>query len=233
MTEPEPHEFDALRDRYDDEITKSIEFAGQEHDFYLRIKANHLVDLTCKTFGSENKIKALDVGCGNGSMHGLMKNDHLDLYGCDPASTVVEKARQLNPWANYTASDGETLPYSDNYFDIAFAVCVMHHVPPQNWTAFLTEMQRVVRPGGLLAIYEHNPFNPLTQYIVKSCPIDEHAVLLKSRQLKKLQKEVKLKNIRNEYIIFFPFKHKMFRLFERGLTWLPLGAQYVTYAKVA
>jgi ubiquinone/menaquinone biosynthesis C-methylase UbiE len=89
----------------------------------------------------------------------------LRLTGIDVASTVVEEARAANPGVTYHDYDGDRLPYPDQSFDAAYTIAVMHHVPPPQWPAFLQEMRRVVRPGGLIVIFEHNPINPLTPHL--------------------------------------------------------------------
>jgi hypothetical protein len=43
----------------------------------------------------------------------------------------------------------------------------------------IAEMARVTRPGGMVAIIEHNPLNPVTRHIVSRCPFDRDAVLLR------------------------------------------------------
>src|SRR5262249_59211928 len=100
---------------------------------------------------------------------------------------MVERATERNPWAIYSAYDtGEPLPYDEGSFDVAFAICVFHHVPPLERPALTAEMARVTRPGGLVAIFEHNPWNPLTRKAVRDCPFDEDAVLLSRPNARRL-----------------------------------------------
>jgi SAM-dependent methyltransferase len=117
-------------------------------------------------------------------------------------------------------------------FNAAYAIAVMHHVPPSDWTNFLTEMRRVVRPGGMVVVFEHNPINPLTQWIVRTCPIDENAVLLGSRKLRGLMAQSGLVDIESRYIIFTPLDGEGYRKFDRMIGWLPFGAQYYVSARV-
>src|SRR5690606_175155 len=100
------------------------------------------------------------------------------ITGCDVSEKSVERARRENGYARYDTSASDVLPYADGQFDIALTVCVMHHVPPTRWQAFLREMRRVVRPGGIAVVIEHNPFNPLTRLAVARCAFDADAVLL-------------------------------------------------------
>jgi len=90
----------------------------------------------------------------------------------------------------------------------------------------------VVRPGGLVAIVEHNPVNPLTQWIVKTCLFDENAVLLRSSLLARLFRDTGLQELERRFIIFTPFNSEFFRHLDAHLSWLPLGAQYCMAARV-
>ncbi len=232
MIDSKSHEFDQYKDNYGSEINESLAFAGKEHDFYLKLKADHLLQKVSQRLDAGERLSLLDVGCGHGLMHRFYRHPNLDVSGCDPAASVIDEAITMNPDVSYSANDGETLPYDDDSFDISTAVCVMHHVPPAQWPEFLAEMDRVTKPGGLVAIYEHNPFNLVTRHIVNNCPLDENAVLLKPGKLKNMMKATGLDEPRNEFIVFFPFQVSVFRMIERMLEWLPLGAQYVTHARV-
>jgi len=227
-------EFDAYRDTYSDDIDKSLAFSGQAQDFFTRVKAECIVEILQKHFKSDakNPVKLLDVGCGHGLIHPHLlesakaQNYPLSLTGIDVAASVVELAKKENPSIAYDTYDGITLPYADNSFDFAFAICVMHHVPPAQWQDFLKEMNRVVKPGGIVSIFEHNPLNPVTVHIVNNCPLDENAVLLRASKLEALYKGAGLNDISKNYILFTPIAAKLFRKLDKMLSWLPLGAQY-------
>ena len=60
--------------------------------------------------------------------------------------------------------DPERLPYGTGEFDLVTAVCVYHHVTVDDMRHKLTaEIRRVLKPGGIFCIIEHNPLNPATQ----------------------------------------------------------------------
>jgi ubiquinone/menaquinone biosynthesis C-methylase UbiE len=123
--------------------------------------------------------------------------------------------------------EGDKLPLEDNTMDIVFASCVMHHLQPKDLTKFTAEMTRVVRPGGLVAIIEHNPWNPLTRLAVSSCEFDRDAVLLTRKTASRLLKDAGLYIQDEAYILFFPLNYGFCRAVESRLRWLPLGAQYL------
>ncbi|MEK7989610.1 MAG: class I SAM-dependent methyltransferase [Thiotrichaceae bacterium] len=227
-------EFNTYKDDYSQQIEEQLSFAGQNHDFYTKVKVAYLLKQVQKVRSrlSETHLKLLDVGCGHGIAHPfiLEQDKEILLYGVDPADEVIEMARK-NVGIEYSSNDGITLPYADDTFDVTFTICVMHHVPPTQWQAFLQEMYRVTRKSGELIIFEHNPYNPLTVRIVNNCPLDKNATLLKPKQIKSMMQDISLLEPTNDFILFFPFDFKVFRILEQGLKWLPIGAQYVVHAE--
>ncbi|KTC66064.1 methyltransferase (plasmid) [Legionella adelaidensis] len=226
-------EFDAYSEVYSDEINEALAFAGQSHEFYTKVKAEYLTEILKNESFSSDKISVLDVGCGHGLIHPflLAKNQPVNLSGVDVAASVIKIASAMNTQVSYQVYDGYNLPYKDNSFDMAYAICVMHHVPPDQWVSFLREVKRVVKPNGLVVIFEHNPLNPITVKIVKECPLDENATLIRCKKMNKLLKEAGLVTIKSAYILFTPFDKSFFRKIDRQLRWLPLGAQYFTVSR--
>jgi len=141
-------------------------------------------------------------------------------------------ARKENPGVAYETYDGHVLPYPDESFDCAFAICVLHHVPVPQWLEFIAEMRRVVRPGGLVLLIEHNPLNPATQFVVWNAEMDENAVLVWPRKLRALMKSVGLAPPWTRHVLFTPFDGRFFRKLDRLLGRIPLGTQYVMGARV-
>lgn len=219
-------EFDRYREGYRDAVQQSIAFMGQDADFFTQLKVRHLLSLAQAHFGDVRQLQLLDVGCGTGTTDRLLIPQVGAVAGVDVSSGMVEEARAANPQARYTTYDGQSLPYDDHAFDLAFAICVLHHVPPPQWNRFVQEVTRVLRPGGLLAIFEHNPLNPLTRLAVLRCEFDRDAVLLGPGQARGLLEQAGMVSIKQGHIVFFPFRGTPFFTWEKRLSWLPLGAQY-------
>jgi len=224
-------EFDPITDRYDKMVSKSIAFGGQEHEHYTRRKADALVDLATRQLGDPTRLRALDVGCGIGLTDGMLVGRFGELHGVDLARAAVERAAATNPGVEYQSYDGTRLPYDDESFDLAFAICVVHHIAVNERLTFATELRRVVRPGGVVALFEHNPCNPLTRIAVSRCDFDEDAILLGRRRASKLLRASGLESVDQRFIVFLPFERRWSAPLERGLKWLPLGAQYYVAAR--
>jgi SAM-dependent methyltransferase len=219
-------DFGRYKDTYSDEVQKSIDFVGQDVDFFAELKANCLLDLARRRLGSPKSLSFLDVGCGVGLTDQHLESAVGSLHGIDVAEGAVERAVERNPWAEYAVYDGSAAPFDDERFDLTFAICVLHHVAPAGWSRFVEELARVTKRGGLVTVIEHNPLNPLTRLAVSRCEFDEDAVLLSQRQMRKLLATAGLTLADARYIAFFPWRGSVLRRAENRLARLPLGAQY-------
>lgn len=224
-------DFDRLTEDYEAQINAAISFGGNEHRFYIDVKRNQLLQLVERAMGPAVEQHVLDLGCGIGTYHDGLKGQFKSLHGADVSEKSIEVARSAHPWVNYVHFNGETLPYPDNSFTVVFAICVMHHVPPALWPGFVGEVQRVLTPGGLGVIFEHNPYNPATQYIVQSCEIDKDAVLLRPYRLRHLFRAAGFSDIKTRTILTVPPKGPLLTKLDGWLGALPLGAQYYMTAR--
>jgi SAM-dependent methyltransferase len=191
------------------------------------VKARLLVDLARRELGDPGMVRALDVGCGPGETDSFLVDELGTIDGVDISEGLLETARRRNPGVAYELYDGERLPYKNGTFDFVFTICVIHHVPPVRWEYFVAELARVVRPGGVLAVVEHNPINPLTRLSVARCAFDDDATLLGRRRTEKLIGAAGLELRPSRYIVFFPWKSAAVTKAECALRRLPLGAQYL------
>jgi SAM-dependent methyltransferase len=226
-----PVEFDEYSDSYREAVQGAIGFARTDLDFFTAAKAEALLELAGSRLGAPAELDFLDVGCGPGETDRFLEGRVRRLAGVDVAPKMVERARRRNPWAEYRDySEGDPIPFEDGSFDVCFAVCVFHHVPRDQRVPLLEEMKRVSRPGGLIALFEHNPLNPMTRRAVHDCEFDRDAELLTRREASRLLREAGLGSPGGRYILFFTRESGLLRGIERRLGWLPLGAQYAALA---
>jgi len=98
----------------------------------------------------------LDVGCGTGAFSEvvLAKCAPSGVTGVDPSPAQVEHARKTIPRGDFRVADALSLPFGAGEFDVVDSALVLHFLPDRR-KAF-GEMQRVAKPGGIVAGYTWN-----------------------------------------------------------------------------
>lgn len=223
--------FDAEVGTYSKTVNEAVSFSGLDVDFFTRVKADYILDIAKRRFLDIGALKLIDVGCGVGNFHPLLAPHFNQVSGVDISTASIELAKTANPGVEYAAYDGVVLPHSDSTFEIAIAVCVMHHVPPENWSNFSSELFRVLKPGGIAICFEHNPANPVARFVVDRCPFDEDAVLLKSAKAVELLTAAGFRNAKARFILTVPAFNSVFRSVDKFFSRLPFGAQYYAIAE--
>ncbi len=100
----------------------------------------------------------LDFGCSSGRVVRVLAaaGPEIAWYGCDPNAGAIEWARANLPGVSFAVSpERPPLPYPDHRFEFAFAISIWSHFAEDAALAWLTEMRRVVKPGGRLVITTH------------------------------------------------------------------------------
>jgi ubiquinone/menaquinone biosynthesis C-methylase UbiE len=227
-------EFDKFADEYESVHARNIAISGETPDYFAKYK---MKDLAAEYFahrGDRGSAPAvLDFGSGIGTSVPFVRMyfPHCNLTCLDVSNRSLEIGRNhFGAYATFVVFDGSSMPFPDASFDIAYAACVFHHIDHAEHVALLGELRRVLVPGGMLAVFEHNPYNPLTVKTVNECPFDENARLIPAPTMRRRVLEAGFHSTRIRYRIFFPRALRAFRPMEKRMTWLPLGAQYYTLA---
>jgi len=97
------------------------------------------------------ELRVLDVGCGGGYTCEFLARRGAEVTGIDQSLKCIEVARAhatSNGFSiDYCAGVGEKLPFAAAQFDVVLCVDVLEHV--QSAAATVTEISRVLKPGGL------------------------------------------------------------------------------------
>jgi ubiquinone/menaquinone biosynthesis C-methylase UbiE len=222
-------EFDRFASEYETLLERHTRIGGEETGYFASYKVQTVRDVVARR-GETGKIRILDFGCGVGQSTPFFRQlfPQAELLGADVSSDSITIAQKRNgAMARYRVfGEDEPLPYEDNSIDIAFTACVLHHIPHADHPRVLQELRRVLKPGGLLFVFEHNPLNPLTVKIVKECPFDENAVLIRAGLMKERMVAAGFETVRLRYCLFIPGWLHWLRPIESALTWCPAGAQY-------
>jgi len=228
-------EFDQHAQGYHDHLDQVLKKWGKTSSLYTaKAKIRQLLPFVEQRQTSSEIARVLDVGCGTGLIAGLLKDRRLRLYGVDLSQSMIVHNRMkadVDPQFKFLVSSATRLPFVADSFDFTFAVCVFHHLSDKERLRTVQEMKRVTKPSRLIFIFEHNPLNPITQLVVKCCPLDRNARLLFPYQVRKLYQRADLETVKQKYFLFFPEFLSFLNRFEPCLGSIPLGAQYFVTAR--
>jgi SAM-dependent methyltransferase len=116
--------------------------------------------------------RVLDVGCGTGALGGHLAGAGFLVYGVDVSPGMLTQAQGRGLRGAYAAFS-TALPFADGSFDLAITVATLHHLETPLRVAFtIAEMGRVVRPGGFVVLWDHNPLNPYWPLLMRRVPQD-------------------------------------------------------------
>jgi SAM-dependent methyltransferase len=214
-------EFDAHANDYEAKVQASLPELLSEGDYFSRYK----VEMVAASQKGKTPQTILDFGCGIGLALKLFSEyfPGAKLFGYDVSPASIELARHRVPSA-VLASDPQKLP--EGYFDVVFIANVFHHVPPEARVGVMKVSRSLVKPGGRIYVFEHNPYNPITRRVFERCPFDQGAAMLSRPAMLELARSADLSVTAKRYTLFFPKQLRLFRCVEPFIDWLPLGGQY-------
>jgi demethylmenaquinone methyltransferase/2-methoxy-6-polyprenyl-1,4-benzoquinol methylase/phosphoethanolamine N-methyltransferase len=170
------HFFKALHSTGDAPATtgRTIRWA-YAYDFVVRVltlnRESALRAETIRLAGIERGATVLDVGCGTGSITlraAALTGAEGRVYGIDAAPEMIAAARRKAHTAgvqvNFQVGVIEGLDFADATFDRVLSSLMMHHLPHELKGQALTEVYRVLKPGGQLLIVDFDASVPRSRF---------------------------------------------------------------------
>jgi ubiquinone/menaquinone biosynthesis C-methylase UbiE len=135
--------YDSVAQEYADEIY--AELADKPFD-------RELLDRFAKRVGSG---RVCDLGCGPGQIARYLRDRGVDVFGLDLSAGMLAQARRLNPEIEFVQGSMLALALGSETLDGITAFYSIIHIPRQQVVSALSEMRRVLKPGGCLLITFH------------------------------------------------------------------------------
>ncbi|MSU20094.1 MAG: class I SAM-dependent methyltransferase [Pedosphaera sp.] len=217
--------FDEYAAAYDEALAQGLSVSGEDKSFFAKGRIAWLTDSLREI--AVQPASVLDFGCGTGSatpfLFDLMKIS--SLVGVDISARSLEEARRVH------GSTRSTFFLFNQYeptqaTDLAFCNGVFHHIPLKERAGAVDYVYRSLRPGGLFAFWENNPWNPGTRYVMSRIPFDRDAITLTPPESRALLRKGGFEVLRTDFIFIFPKMLSWFRGLEPLVARWPFGAQY-------
>jgi len=96
----------------------------------------------------------LEVGCATGETCHAASRQGARVIGCDLSSDAIQIARRRYPHVEFRTAPADQLPFSDRSVDVILAFELIEHLSSPS--AFVRDVTRVLRPGGVLALTTPN-----------------------------------------------------------------------------
>jgi SAM-dependent methyltransferase len=218
-------EFDRTAREYETLFKPWLRIAGASREHFARRRLTWLSYLLHEQAIAPRRV--MDFGCGTGMSLGLLADilQAEQVIGLDTSEESLAIAREtVGNRSVQLATPARYLPRED--LDLVFCNGVFHHIPVAERLGVMNFLYRCLRPGGLIAMWENNPWNPLHALAMKYSAIDENAIPLSPTEARQLLGSAPFRVIRTDFLFFFPGYLSWLYPLERRLHKVPLGAQY-------
>ena len=145
--------FDSIASLYDEQLPKHI------REFLLLKKTKFTLEALNKY--TVPKSQGIDLGCGTGWYLKEIAKRGYKMTGLDYSSELVETARKNNPGNSAAILVGNILNLNldKESFDFAYCINSLHHLENDSQlSTALSQINRILKPGGVLIIHELNTF---------------------------------------------------------------------------
>jgi SAM-dependent methyltransferase len=218
--------FDDYASSYSAEMRDALGRFGGESSYYLRQKVN----LLSRELKHAQPRQVLDFGCGIGQAVPFL----LEAFSPESLVCTDESKESLNVLREaYPAVRAVGLEeVEDEAFDLIFVANVLHHIEPRLRHDVVRDLCRRLRPQGVVAVFEHNPLNPITRRIVSNCSFDEGVTLLSKSEVTTYFSDIDGVTImKSGYFLFVPEPLKRFNWIDSHMYKVPFGGQHFTVAR--
>lgn len=161
---------EALAGKLDRHLIYPSDLPTTQFDLFELMKAKLVDDLVTRSGLTSGRV--LEYGCGAAGMSIYFANQGFQAVACDLSARALQLAnynsqRHLSVGSekNLTGvrADAFRLPFEDNTFDIVMSYGLLEHLASGPLENMLTEVTRVLRPGGLfVADIAHGRFSGRT-----------------------------------------------------------------------
>lgn len=224
---------EALFDReeeYDAMLDRGLRLTGEGKSYFIKGRLDLLREMVPPAFSPK---RILDFGCGTGDTSVALATEFPDagVTGVDTARRAIARAAERHGGGRidfHAVSDLD----APGAFDLCYVNGVFHHILPGIREKALARIRTALRPEGLFALFENNPWNPGTRLLMSRIPFDRDARTISPRAAASLLRSNGFVVQGSAcYLFFFPSGLRVLRGLERRMRRIPIGGQYLVLAR--
>ncbi len=210
---------------YDAMLHRGLSLSGEGKDYFQR---GRLQDLRQSLPPGFEPQRVMDFGCGLGDTTVMLAAAFpgAKVTGVDTAPGAIAHARQLHGGELLTFATVEELAPNGS-FDLCYVNGVFHHIDPAQRQEAARWVLQSLKPGGYFALFENNPLNPGTRWVMSRIEFDRDAIPLRAKETRTLLHQSGFVDLAPpRYLFIYPRFLAWLRFSEPWLARLPLGGQY-------
>jgi SAM-dependent methyltransferase len=220
-----------LGSSYDEMLQRGIGLSGETKDYFIEGRIEHLRAQLGAAAPAVSSV--LDFACGIGDASSRLADafDASRVVGVDIAEGAIDEAR--------SRVDDERVEFEllDSLeggpaFDLCYINGAFHHIPIPQRRSVAERIRELLRPGGVVALFENNPWSPPARLVMRRIPFDRDAQMLRPATARRLLRDAGFQTATApSYLFFFPRAMRGLRRLEPSLRRVPAGAQYLVVGR--
>ncbi len=223
------HDLFDLGEDYDAMLAQGLRLSGEDKRYFIRGRLRKLRESLPPPFSPR---RILDFGCGTGDAARELADAFpgARVLGLEASENMLAHARRMHPGGALSFAAIRDFQET-GVFDLCHVNGVFHHIAPAGRLKAAAALCRFLAPGGRLAFFENNPWNPGTRWVMSRIPFDRDAKPLSPPEARSLLREAGFADpAPTLFLFYFPRPLAFLRFSEPWLERLPLGAQYFILA---
>lgn len=222
--------FDAYAKEYDAALTQGLSVSGEDKNYFAQGRVRWLAAQLDRLGTKPASI--MDYGCGTGTAAPFLQAEFssASVLGVDVSSESLAEATRV--FGSRTV-EFQLIDSGGPLAAVELVYCngVFHHIPPSERAACMNYIASALPTNGYFALWENNPWNPATRYVMSRIPFDRDAITLTPPEARSLVESAGFEVVRTDFLFIFPRLLSALRRLEPGLSSLPLGTQYLVLAR--
>ncbi|MEK8129734.1 methyltransferase domain-containing protein [Paenibacillus filicis] len=138
--------FDVQASYYDERVRNGETASG------ARVKYDQALDYIVRRLAPEPGERGLDIGTGTGNLAGKLLFQGAVMCAIDSSKEMLKQCRTKFPGLETRLGNFLAIPYLDSHFDFVATSFAFHYLSAEQKPIAVSEMLRVLRPGGRLCI---------------------------------------------------------------------------------